>query len=109
MGKAMGYYAYLGPVVPHKASFIASKDGFSIGTYSTFGRLWSGLRGKNELKHLIHLGVSGDCVIYKLKHTSARRSNRELSGICERSGIGRLPPQKGTFSEIMRDKALRGT
>jgi hypothetical protein len=53
----MSYYAYLGPfgeVVRHGASFIASKDGFPIGTYARSGRLWSRLRGKDELKHLIH-------------------------------------------------------
>jgi hypothetical protein len=34
-GRTMSYYAYLGPlgeVVHHGASFIASKDGFLIGT-----------------------------------------------------------------------------
>jgi len=49
----MGYYAYLGPlgeVVRHRASFIASKDGFLIGTYERSGRLWRSLRGKEELK-----------------------------------------------------------
>jgi len=50
MGKAMSYYAYLGPVVPHKASFIASKDGFSIGTYSTFGEALKWLAWKERTK-----------------------------------------------------------
>jgi hypothetical protein len=35
-------------------------------------------------------------MIDKLKRTSACRSKRELSGIYERSGIGRLAPQRGT-------------
>src|SRR5271165_2224645 len=39
-GSTMSYYAYLGPlgeIVRHGASFLASKDGFLIGTYNTFG------------------------------------------------------------------------
>jgi len=53
----MSYYAYLGPlgeVVRHGASFIASKDGFLIGSEHTTRseRLWSPLRGREELKRL---------------------------------------------------------
>jgi len=54
----MSYYAYLGPlgeVVRHRASFLASKDGFLIGTYDTFGEAMESLRGKDELKHFSSL------------------------------------------------------
>jgi hypothetical protein len=35
----MSYYVYpLGEVIRHEASFIASKDGFLIETYDTFGK-----------------------------------------------------------------------
>ena len=49
----MSYYAYLGPlgeVVRHGASFIASKDGFPIGTYSTFGEALESLAWKGRTK-----------------------------------------------------------
>jgi hypothetical protein len=52
-GKAMSYYAYLGPlgeVVRHGASFVASKDGFPIGTYSTFGEALESLAWKGRTK-----------------------------------------------------------
>ena len=52
-GKAMSYYAYLGPlgeVVRHGASFFASKDGFPIGTYSTFGEALESLAWKGRTK-----------------------------------------------------------
>ena len=49
----MSYYAYLGPlgeVVRHGASFIASKDGFLIGTYNTFGEAMESLAWKGRTK-----------------------------------------------------------
>jgi hypothetical protein len=47
----MSYYVYLGPlgeVVRDEASFIASKDGFLIGTYDTFGKAMEDLASKEE-------------------------------------------------------------
>ena len=52
-GKTMSYYAYLGPlgeVVRHGASFIASRDGFLIGTYKTFGEAMESLTWKGGTK-----------------------------------------------------------
>ena len=52
-GRTMSYYAYLGPlgeVVRHGASFIASKDGFLIGTYNTFGGAMESLEWKGRTK-----------------------------------------------------------
>jgi hypothetical protein len=49
----MNYYAYLGPfgeVVRHGASFIASRDGFLIGTYKTFGEAMESLTWKGGTK-----------------------------------------------------------
>ena len=49
----MSYYAYLGPlgeVVRHRASFVASKDGFLIGTYDTFGEAMESLAWKGRTK-----------------------------------------------------------
>jgi hypothetical protein len=49
----MSYYAYLGPlgeVVRHGASFIASKDGFLIGTYNPFGEAMESLAWKGRTK-----------------------------------------------------------
>ena len=52
-GGTMSYYLYLGPlgeVVRHGASFIASKDGFLIGTYNTFGEAIESLAWKGRTK-----------------------------------------------------------
>ena len=52
-GKTMSYYAYLGPlgeVVRHGASFIASRDGFLIGTHNTFGEAMESLAWKGRTK-----------------------------------------------------------
>jgi hypothetical protein len=49
----MSYYVYLGPlgeVVRHGASFIASKDGFLIGEYDTFGEAMESLAWKGRTK-----------------------------------------------------------
>ena len=49
----MSYYAYLGPlgeVVRHRACFVASKDGFLIGTYDTFGEAMESLAWKGRTK-----------------------------------------------------------
>ena len=54
-GRTMSYYAYLGPlgeVVRHGASFIASKDGFLIGTCNTFGEAMESLAWKGRTKTL---------------------------------------------------------
>ena len=40
----------LGEVVRHGASFIASKDGFPIGTYNTFGEAMESLAWKGRTK-----------------------------------------------------------
>ena len=53
----MSYYAYLGPlgeVVRHGAPFIASKDGFLIGTYNTFGEAMESLawKGRTSQRYL---------------------------------------------------------
>ena len=50
----MSYYVYLGPlgeVVHHGASFIASKDGFLIGTYNTFGEAMEALAWKGRERY----------------------------------------------------------
>src|ERR1700738_1034494 len=52
-GRTMSYYAYLGPlgeVVRRRASFVASKDGFLIGTYDTFGEAMESLAWKGRTK-----------------------------------------------------------
>jgi hypothetical protein len=52
----MSYYAYLGPlgeVVRHGASFIASKDGFLIGTYNPFGEAMKSLAWKGRTKSIL--------------------------------------------------------
>jgi hypothetical protein len=49
----MSYYAYLGSlgeVVRHGASFIASKDGFVIGTYNTLVEAMECLSWKGRTK-----------------------------------------------------------
>ncbi len=49
----MSYYVYLGPlgeIVRHDASFTASKDGFLIGTYVTFGEAMESLAWKGRAK-----------------------------------------------------------
>ncbi len=52
-GKTMSYYAYLGPLgeaVRHGASFVASKGGFLIGTYNSFGEAFESLAWKGPIK-----------------------------------------------------------
>ena len=53
-GGTMSYYLYLGPlgeVVRDEASFIASKDGFLIGTYDRFGEAMEALAWKGRERH----------------------------------------------------------
>jgi hypothetical protein len=50
----MNYYLYFGPlgeVVRHEASFIASKDGFPIGTYDTLGEAMEALAWKGRERY----------------------------------------------------------